>query len=280
MARMKLTQRAIDPLAAPTRSGQQELFWDTELAGFGVRISGVSAEKAFVVQARIKGGRAKRRDTIGPAASSPWPRPGRRRGSDFARCGEARTRGRSGESSRPSRRRSTTTWPAGGRQALTELSDFKPFRTAEKAVASNLALLEERMVELPKPTTSGPEFMLEQEIRGYISEQKSSVDFVLKSMADRRVVSAVLNAPPYLSGLSDTEWNMVRERARAALHPEQSEMQQWLKKALSEVEEGMAAAKRMLLERCEMREDDNGQFRSIREPLPGRALMAAKMIGT
>jgi hypothetical protein len=30
-------------------------------------------------------------------------------------------------------------------------------------------------------------------------------------------------------------------------------MQQWLKKALAEVREGLAATKRMLLERCEMR---------------------------
>ena len=43
----------------------------------------------------------------------------------------------------------------------------------------------------------------------------------------------------------------MRERARAALHPQQEEMQRWLKRALAEVVEGMAAAKRMLLERCE-----------------------------
>jgi len=64
----------------------------------------------------------------------------------------------------------------------------------------------------------------------------------------------VLNTPPYLSGLTDVEWNVVRERARAALHPQQEGMQRWLKRALAEVVEGMAATKRMLLERCEMRD--------------------------
>jgi hypothetical protein len=123
--------------------------------------------------------------------------------------------------------------------------------------------LGERMVELPKPTSNPVDFMLEQEIRGHISEEKSSIDFVLKGMADRRVLSAVLNAPPYLSGLSDTEWNVVRERARAALHPQQSEMQQWLRKALAEVREGMAATKRMILERCEIQQNGEGQ-RAIR----------------
>lgn len=156
-----------------------------------------------------------------------------------------------------------------GQQALSELQDFKPFQLSEKAVTQDVGQLEERMVELPKPTNNPVDFMLEKEIRSYVSKQKSSIDFVIKSMSDQRVLSAVLNAPPYLSGLSDIEWNVVRERARAALHPRQSEMQQWLKKALAEVKEGMAAAKRMLLERCELREDDDGQFRGIRVPMAG-----------
>jgi hypothetical protein len=87
------------------------------------------------------------------------------------------------------------------------------------------------------------------------------------ALSDARLTSAVLNAPSYLSGLNDVEWNVVRERARTALHPEQTEMQKLLKKALAEVQEGLASTKRMLLERCETREDDDGQFRSIREPI-------------
>ncbi|MCK1478048.1 hypothetical protein IVB27_25405 [Bradyrhizobium sp. 197] len=153
-----------------------------------------------------------------------------------------------------------------GQQALAELADFTPFQTAEKAVASNLVYLEERMVELPKPTTNSIEFMLEQEIRVHIRRQKSRLDVVVGSLADRRFLSAVINAPAYLSGLTEVEWNVVRERARAALHPQQSEMQQWLNKALAEVRDGLTAAKRMLLERCELREDGEGQFRPIRQP--------------
>lgn len=65
MATMKLTQRGLDALAAPSASGKQELIWDTELKGFGVRVSGTSSEKSFVIQSRIRGQRSKRRDTIG-----------------------------------------------------------------------------------------------------------------------------------------------------------------------------------------------------------------------
>jgi hypothetical protein len=157
-----------------------------------------------------------------------------------------------------------------GQQALSELADFSPLQIAQKAVANNLAFLEEQMVELPKPTTNAVDFMLEQEIRGHVSEQKSPIDFVLNQIADQRVLGAVLNVPPYLSGLTDPQWNIVRERARTALHPQQSEMQDWLKKAIAEVQEGVAAATRMILERCEMRQDSDGRFRAIREPMTAK----------
>jgi phage I-like protein len=78
----------------------------------------------------------------------------------------------------------------------------------------------------------------------------------MKSVSDPRILGAILNAPPFLSGLNDTEFNLIRQRARTALHPEQSQMQEKLKKALAELQEGSAATKRMVLERCELREDE------------------------
>jgi hypothetical protein len=51
-------------------------------------------------------------------------------------------------------------------------------------------------------------------------------------------------------------------------------MQQWLMKARDELREGVAATKRMLLERCEIREDEDGQSRAIRQPLPDEARAA------
>jgi len=116
--------------------------------------------------------------------------------------------------------------------------------------------------------------MLAQEVRNYISKQKAPVDFVMRSLSDGRVLGAVLTAPSFLSGLTDVQMNVMRERARAALHPEEAQMQKSLTKALDELREGVAAMKRMLLERCEMSEDDDGQFRSNREPMPGKALAA------
>lgn len=39
---------------------------------------------------------------------------------------------------------------------------------------------------------------------------------------------------------------------------------------------GVGAARRLLMERCVMRQDDDGVFRGIREPLSGGALGAAR----
>jgi integrase len=65
MAQLKLTVRAIERLAAPDPSGKQKLYFDTELRGFGVLVSGVTASKSFIVQRDLRGGRT-RRVTVGP----------------------------------------------------------------------------------------------------------------------------------------------------------------------------------------------------------------------
>lgn len=64
MASIHLTKRAIEKLAAPTASGNQELVWDTELRGFGVLLSGKTNAKSFIVQRNLPNGKA-RRVTIG-----------------------------------------------------------------------------------------------------------------------------------------------------------------------------------------------------------------------
>jgi hypothetical protein len=125
---------------------------------------------------------------------------------------------------------------------------------AAKAVAHNIEYLEHRMTDLPKPPTNVADVILAQEIRQHIRSQKSPFDLATKSISDPRVLGAILNAPPFLSKLSENELNLVRERARIALHPEQAEMQRWLKKALEDLREGVAATKRAILGRCQIRE--------------------------
>jgi hypothetical protein len=70
-------------------------------------------------------------------------------------------------------------------------------------------------------------------------------------------------APACLSGLSDTEWNVLRDRARTTLHPEQAQMQQQLAKSLDDLRGGIEAARRMVRERCQMGEDEASNHKAL-----------------
>jgi hypothetical protein len=64
MAKMRLTQRAVDRLPAPDPSGKQVLLWDTATPGFGLLVSGKTPTKTFIVQRKIRGTRDAPRITI------------------------------------------------------------------------------------------------------------------------------------------------------------------------------------------------------------------------
>jgi integrase len=64
MPKIKLTVRAVEALE-PDPDGRQTLFWDSELAGLGVLVSGKTERKTYVVQRDLPGGRT-RRVTLGP----------------------------------------------------------------------------------------------------------------------------------------------------------------------------------------------------------------------
>ena len=60
MPRIKLTERAIERLAAPDPSGKQVLYWDADLKGFGVLCSGVTNAKTYIAQRTLPDGKTRR----------------------------------------------------------------------------------------------------------------------------------------------------------------------------------------------------------------------------
>jgi integrase len=68
MPQLKLTERAINKLAAPDPSGKQTLYWDSDhrdaIKGLAVLCSGVSSAKTYIVQRTLPDGR-NRRVTVG-----------------------------------------------------------------------------------------------------------------------------------------------------------------------------------------------------------------------
>ena len=60
MPKIKLTQKAVDKLKAPTPSAAPVLVWDTGLKGFGLLISGKTATRTYIAQRDLPGGRTRR----------------------------------------------------------------------------------------------------------------------------------------------------------------------------------------------------------------------------
>jgi len=80
-------------------------------------------------------------------------------------------------------------------------------------------------VEMPQLPTNVADVMLAQEIRDFVSQQKSPIDFVVKSISDRRGLNSILNAPAFLSGLRMLNGIWFASALVRALHPEQADME-------------------------------------------------------
>lgn len=155
-----------------------------------------------------------------------------------------------------------------GRRAVGDLAEFAPLRSAESAVSRAVAVFESGMVDLPKPPTGIAEVALAQELRAHVRAQENPTGFVLNHLDDGRVVGAVLHAPGFLSGLKDEDLNVIRDRARSALYPEQVQRRKEAEEALEALRKGIAAAQRIILARTETRIDRDDKVRGIREPVP------------
>ena len=129
---------------------------------------------------------------------------------------------------------------------MQELADFKPLKKAEKSATDNLDLLDKKMTDIPRPPAA-PADAVGWEIRDHIRRQKSPVDFVMQRLYSPRILAAVLSEQGFLSGLSEAELNLVRERARRTLHPEQAAMQDKLTQAIADLRAGLEAAKRVVV---------------------------------
>lgn len=156
---------------------------------------------------------------------------------------------------------------AAGMKCIQEYQNFAPFKKAERSVRDNLEFLEQRMVSLPKPENDATSVIAGAEVRAHIARQSNPLNFVLTNLSDSRVLKAVMGGPAFLSGITDIQLNLVREKARQALHPEQTEMSQLLTAALDDCRKGIAACLRMVLERTDVVIEADGSVHEIHRKL-------------
>ena len=109
------------------------------------------------------------------------------------------------------------------------------------------------MTGLPPPPQNAAEMTLALAICQHVKGQKLPASWLHNNApGDPHVLQAVLNLPRFLTGMSESELTVIREKARRTLHPVQAQHQDDLNKALSDLRNGVEATKRLLRERCQI----------------------------
>ena len=71
------------------------------------------------------------------------------------------------------------------------------------------------------PVLCSRQLMVQCEVRAHLAAMKGSkIGFLEKHATDPRVASAVLGAPPFLSGLTDAEVALIQTRIEQHMAPE------------------------------------------------------------
>ncbi len=115
------------------------------------------------------------------------------------------------------------------------------------------------------------------EIRRHVAgmDRSERFSFFREHAGDRQVVSALLNAPPYLSGLESSEVDAFREIALEALHPERVTRIDLLERTIDGARRARRNAERMMAERAGLSRDPDGNWQHAlrqpaRAPAPGQ----------
>lgn len=135
------------------------------------------------------------------------------------------------------------------RQALSELERGTSFQKARESVAAQMQKWADKISANIKPAADQSEAVLHAQIREKVSNLKEGrMAFLQKHGTDPAVASALLEAPPFLSNLSEPELALLRiEVEKKYLSPEIIEAKTKVGKALLEAERGLRAAQAMIM---------------------------------
>jgi hypothetical protein len=151
-------------------------------------------------------------------------------------------------------------------RAISDLEGSGALQRARTSVQSATELFENRVsteANIKAPTDISGALMA-QEIRAHVAKQQSPRNFVTKNADDDRVVSAVLTAPAFLSGLSDTEFNAVAHAVKNRANPEAVQHRDESQKALEHLEAGWNKAIREIATMGQIRRNAEGSWEQMK----------------
>lgn len=161
-----------------------------------------------------------------------------------------------------------------GKAALAKFDDFTKLQVAEFQVQNRIENLRQKIRTLiaqgePK---SAVEAAMAGEIRAFLAKQQSPAMAAIQHRADPRVIAAVLNAPSFLSGMTEEEVGNFRSAALDSTDPAQEERE--VSNALDVCRAAIKAGQQMIARRADIRKDPDGKWRHIGETMPRPNLAA------
>lgn len=146
-------------------------------------------------------------------------------------------------------------------EAIADFQQSRSLANAKAAVERQVTKWAEKTGMAIKPPTNIAEAVVQSEIRAHVAAMKGSkVGFLQQHVSDPRVASAVLSAPPFLSGLSDAEVAVVQQRMEKHVAPEIAEARDATLKGLKEAKEGWRRAQDKIGEKAGLTKGADGQW--------------------
>ena len=136
-----------------------------------------------------------------------------------------------------------------GTKALNEMETGTSLVKAREAVMAQMKKWAEKVAVHVKPAADHAEAIMHAQIRAKIADMKENrFAFLQKhAAADPQIAAALLSAPPFLSGLSESELALLRnEVEKKYLGPEVSEAKGQVADALLEAERSLRAGQAMI----------------------------------
>jgi hypothetical protein len=137
----------------------------------------------------------------------------------------------------------------------------KALNRAREAVEKVMTMWSEKAGASIKKPVDMHEVALHQEIRRHVAGLKSKLSFIGQHGSDVTVLSALLTAPSFLSGLGEAELAAVRTKVESHLDPTIVEAREKTTKAMSEVEAGWKRAIDKIAEHAGLAKGSDGTWR-------------------
>jgi len=144
-------------------------------------------------------------------------------------------------------------------EAIADFQNSKMVSNAKEAVERQRAKWAEKTGVASKAPTNFAEAMVHAEIRAHLAAMKGGkLGLVEQHISDPRVASAVLGAPSFLRGLTDTEIAIVHKKAEQHVAPKIAEARDATLKSMEEAEKGWQRAKDKIGERAGLTKGPDG----------------------